>query len=932
MNQAAYSFVLEKQAQALTASNRLSSLLVERGRKFDLLVNQAAGESNPLVNNPQLLSSANVSSISFSGKFQSGVSSVDATIKLGTDIINIDAEIAKQKQVYQKSITNPNLQDGDAIRIFGDDLSYDPMYDDGIKSSGPIEEQIKRMELRKRINYLTQRRLWKVKGNIDDNLFIVDDSYDKNYDIMAFEKSLQGNMELFNSTYTDVATQIDITAKILGLEIYADTQGHIQARPPQYNRMPSSVFSNMVNQKDRTGIQIFPTYLESLFVNQVKGLADQIEILEDKIRLYASALGYADTDNSDNQVRSLLKSNVDISDVNFTFLTNPNTGRFDGQIRSLLDKANPDLSEKTDAYQGLKETNTKVDNVLKAKSNFDALKRVYVVNELKNYGSTLAQGQSDGAIKTRFDQISDRLKEKTGEVIKLQDVINLDRKASKMNGLSQLDAVNLTTQISQLVNERQSVIKLFSNSIKNLVDGVQVNNDKNSARTILYPELNKKPEKGMPQILEHMIEDEDNDDYGFGSGKRFIIRDEQIKSFSIKEEPPRYTMVEVNGLYGEGLAELPSDQNAGGGNAQVTAWAVDFDMCRMYGYREQHAVNAPYLSNADTQCAPFAVFWLNKARSEIFQANLTMVGNEFIQPGEVYFIEYYNMLFYAESISHSYSFGSDYSTSLNLKFGHNPGEYIPTILDIVGKSLYTNRHQSDLVRHNRQGYAVGDVPVATIVFDPTVNDNDYITRLVKGSYGDANRGALGNILLTAAGALTKKSGVGKKAKLQLRTYYNSKVGFGKDTDPYKLSQAIKQWLANPVMPTKENGQIITDTKYPPINVDDVEIIAIDLSSIGADSDVKTKSPSSSAWARARELRASSFIKGIKLPNNYDGTGNTEVPIVELVNGIVDIWANFVDISKTKETDSNPEDQKAAEETQRTIKEFESKVYGSLNKG
>lgn len=924
INETAYSYILSSQSAAVTANNRLSSLLQERGRKFDLLVNQGSGDSNPLANNPQLLGSANVSSISFNDNY---VSSIDATIKLGTDIINIDAEIAKQKQEYTNSVTPPNLQSGDAIRVFGDDISYDPGYYDGINSS-PGDMQAKRIALRNKVNYLTQRRLWKVKGNIDDNLFIVDDSYDKNYDIMAFEKSLQGNMELFNSTYTDIASQIDITAKVLGLEIYADTQGHIQARSPQYNRMPSSVFSDMVNQKDRTGIQIFPAYLESLFVNQVKGLADQVEVLEDKIRLYATVLGYAD--QTDTQAKELLKSKLNgWGEGDFTFLTNPRTGRFDGQIRSLLDKSSPDLYQDKDAIAGLKATNTNVASVLKAKSNFDALKRVYVANEVSQYGSTLAAGQIDGDIKTRFDQISDRIKEKTGEIFDITKIINNERKV--FGGLSQLDAINVISQISQLVNERQSVIKLFSNAIKNLIDGIEINSNedsKKSARAVLHPELNKK--NGIPQILEHMIEDEDNDDYGFGSGKRFIIRDEQIKSLTIKEEPPKYTMVEVNGLYGEGLADLPSDQAVAGGNAQATAWAVDFDMCRMYGYREQHPVNAPYLSNPDTQCAPFAVFWLNRARAEIFQADLTIAGNEFIQPGEVYYIEDYNMLFYAESISHNYSFGSDYSTSLNLKFGHNPGEYIPTILDIVGKSLYTNKHQSDLLRHNRQGYAGGDVPIATIVYDPSVGGSNYIDDLVKGSYGDANRGALGNILLTAAGVLTKNSGVGKKAKIQLRTYYDTQKKTGEGADPVKLAKAIKSWLQNPVLPSKEDGRIMTDTSYKPISVDDVEIVSIDLS--GSNSDGKeVKSPSSEAWSRARELRASSFIKksATVFAAYEDGiqSKNTEVPFFELANGIVDIWATFTDINKTKGTTQNPSDQASSEETQRTIKEFASKVYG-----
>ena len=79
-------------------------------------------------------------------------------------------------------------------------------------------------------------------------------------------------------------------SSILGLEIYADTQGHIQAKPPGYNKVPSSIFERMLRDRDRKGIRVFPKVLESLFINQAEGLIDQLEITEDNIRLRAAAL------------------------------------------------------------------------------------------------------------------------------------------------------------------------------------------------------------------------------------------------------------------------------------------------------------------------------------------------------------------------------------------------------------------------------------------------------------------------------------------------------------------------------------------------------------------------------------------------------------------------------------------------------------------
>ena len=170
---------------------------------------------------------------------------------------------------------------------------------------------------------------------------------------------------------------------------------------------------------------------------------------------------------------------------------------------------------------------------------------------------------------------------------------------------------------------------------------------------MLYPSLNNVSSNTLPKTIQHMIEDESFDDYGPNSGQRFIVQDSDIITFSLKETPPSSTVIEVNGALAGGLVEGPSGAStSSGGNGIAAASAVDYDMWRLYGFRSgQGAMQVPYLSDSEAQCAPYAVFMLNKARKDVFSASATLRGNGIMQAGEVYYIDDYGLLFYAEDVS-----------------------------------------------------------------------------------------------------------------------------------------------------------------------------------------------------------------------------------------------------------------------------------------
>lgn len=928
INEPAYNFLRSGQFDISAANQKITELLRQRAQRFDALVKAAPF----FADNPQYLNVDINGNLVNSSSAISGVNSgfsgaiVDSTAiaKLSSDIIKLDFQIEQSRKAFEDSIKSPNLNTNmGSIQIFGDDISFDPTVNQGQSALTPEDIIRQRSEFRKRLNYLTQRRLWRVKANEDQNLFIVDDSYDKNYDIQAFEKGLAGSLELFKSTYTDPGTQITMVADILGLEIFADTQGHIQARPPQYNRMPSSVFYKMIQNKDITGVQIFPVYLENLFVNQIKGLADRIEILEDEIRIRAAALGYV----TDQAAKGLLRGFISGGGItSFGFVTNEDDGRFGGKdIRILLDQVNPDLSGQ-EANTSLKSISTALNDIsktiqnVKAGVNFDIVQRINIVNK-----SQFGAGAAEEDINNRITKIGNRLQSNTGQPAPTKESLISTENIAKGLGRSQLDVLNLTNQIAQFLSQRQSALKLMANAVKNLGQGIDLNTSQDSGRTVLLPFLNKT--KTFPEILEHMIEDEDVDDLGYGSGKRYIIKDNQIISLQIVEEAPQHTIVEVTGLFAEGLADPPGGFDTGGGNPISTAWAVDFDMWRMYGFRAPQTVQAPFLSNPDTQCAPYAVFLLNKARKEIFQGEITIAGNEFIQPGEVYYIEDRDMLFYTENVKHSFNYGSggggSYTTSMTLKYGHNPGEYIPTILDIIGKGLYTNKNQADLSRHNRHGVSNGDVPVTVISFDASNNTASSIEELIGGSYGDQNRKSLGNTLLAASGALTPTT-FGKKAIIEIRTYFDSKITTTTSSTLDNLTGVIKDWILNPTKASLGDGSLLPDQSVDDINNVNIDTSSIRITKVDLSDSSDARSPSQSAINRAKEI---SSTNGIPSDNNLDIVKKV------LFDQIIDIWVTFdnqVVVNQISKTPEQVDSEAAQQNLEQTISAFNAKIKSQVS--
>lgn len=692
---------------------------------------------------------------------------------------NNPGQIDKLKLQLQ-SLTESSISslENSGLKVFGNDVelsSEDAAYFGS--STDAVKSEATNKKISKKLNYLTKRISRKVRENTDQNLFIVDDSYDHSIDIQGFEKSLSESINTYNSDYTSVKQKIELVSQLLNLEVYCDTQGNIRARFPQYNKMPTSVFNTLLNLKKQRNISLFPKFLENLFKDQVTRQLEQVRDLEDQVRVYAGLL-FAKED--DKTIASKLSSR---SPSNFKFISDE-SGNID-YLEKIFTQSTPidDIEKSLEITFDQIKTQSDIRRIL---GTADLAKNVMSIIEENARKKT----DVNSLFSEYINQAIKRLKFNTSQDIETE--IRNQITSSKFNGgyNVRFDNIYLFQKLQQTISNRQKLVSSLNKAIAKLIQGRRVNGTASTATSIKdFAKDFLNDNKELATYYSYLLEDEDYDDLGPNSGKRYVIDNAKIISYNISENKPNTTMVQVDGILGDYAdSNLPNSAFNGGG--LVRAAAIDYDMWSMYGFQSDSSpIKVPFFDNVENQCAPYAAYILSLQRKNILRGTITIIGNEYMQPGEVVYISQRNLLFYVKNVTHNFIFGSNFTTTLTLEYGHTPGEYIPTSVDVIGKALYNNKNENNFITYRDSSHNSSDVSVGTISIPP-LNVTNYnsvlnykdnqktltnIFSLVQASAANSSRNAINQSiddksLDLSAGTVNKNVTYLKTPVLEFRVY------------------------------------------------------------------------------------------------------------------------------------------------------------------
>ena len=166
------------------------------------------------------------------------------------------------------------------------------------------------------------------------------------------------------------------------------------------------------------------------------------------------------------------------------------------------------------------------------------------------------------------------------------------------------------------------------------------------------------------------------------SSRTYVIKDIDIISFTVQEGEPEVTAVKATADFGTNIQIM-------GGEMGKRAEFVDFRLVAKYGWRSQDFETA-YMPNAQ------AMYYACINRMDLFNigvksANCQIPLRPELRPGYPVYVEYLDCFFYLQSMGHSFQFGGQCATQLNLvgrrAKWHAPGNpptdgTPPTIRDI----------------------------------------------------------------------------------------------------------------------------------------------------------------------------------------------------------------------------------------------------------
>ena len=666
---------------------------------------------------------------------------------LQAEIDTIDAAIENQILVgnqYSSALTSAD-DVGIEINLFGPSI--------GLPEYGNEEEN---HDVNRAMMLVgAQRRIEDVRLNRDRNLFIVSDQYDS-ADIRPFILSLNSSgFPLFKGEFIDVHQKCVAATAMLNLEFFCNSQGHLEFRPPVWNRTPLSVLKEVIQTQEETSRSIMPAFITNLFQTRIEGLYLSIHTLNVKLVLLALMMGRF-PDNT--LIPNMQVSGLDALD--FFGVEVPSDGGVFGMLGNLFGSnsassetaslglkqreftsTSGDITESNNSLfgNGLKVTASFQDSgdILDADTEtllgiFDPIfqEETGVVNDIMTAASSSGSGSSlsppavNYAKPENLNSIRDSFKSEFGR--DPAQGIGIDLKKGfqekdfvfKGKDLDELEAAvigssGLLQKFKKAISQRDSYVSMLQANLtkqqeleeitgiltsgesedeadvsEGLIGGWAVEaleNVANAAQNAIDIITGDAQEGTM---YDHLIEDDTRNLLGYGSGKRFILKDEYILNATFTENPPEFTRVDVKGDAPLGMG---NNLNQGTDGLYFWAGATDFDLWRQYGYVGPKEISVPFISDAEGQARPYAILELILQKMNINRGEITIAGNEFYQPGDTIYIPMKGLLYYVRTVSHNFSYsGQNFTTNLSLIYGHPPGEYLPSPLDIIGQDLVSN--------------------------------------------------------------------------------------------------------------------------------------------------------------------------------------------------------------------------------------------------
>lgn len=583
-----------------------------------------------------------------------------------------------------------------------------------------------------------------------------------------------------------------------------DTQGHIHFRPPKYNKTPLSLILKLFLLDRGEGKRIYPVFLEQLFRNRLKTFADEAELKDLEIREQLILLGV--------DVQIPQQANNVVQDETSTI-----------NLNNFMDAATAQLT--ADEIRNKSKLLIDTRNTITAKRGGTPIP----VN-----AETLASAADDIA---KFSVVE-------------------GRKNPNVN-VNRLSVIN---KLAQLQSQKQKI-----DNIKKRLGG-EVEKFEGTRKNTLHGQGNRRlTEEEMNNLLapfEDLVENDLFDDLGPNSSSRFIISDDQIISYEFTESDNEiYCRVDVTGQQ-----DLIGEEGAIGGVPILWAGGTDFDLWRQYGWRSQGAINKPFFTDAELQCAPYALMLLSRNRRNTVRGTITLAGNEYYQLGDVIYLNSRDMLYYVTGVRHSFSYDGNgtFTTSLDLRYGHPLGDYIATPLDVIGKNLIENQRLFNYRITSRETASrASGVSIGTVVFPNSTSEDISAIRkeLLIGGFGASNLKALKNALLKAH-ATIRNEGL---SKVEIRGFVRNES----DSNRVAIRMGVvEEWLTSPHS-IGPGGDIIPlpEKDFKPLTSDDFSVV----------DPVNVTKPSEEAKAAGRFPREEAFASTLE-----DGDPTNVIDIVLVV--------------------------------------------------